>query len=40
MKIYVVIEDYTCAFCGLFTYYEEAKNRAEEVGGSVEEFEI
>lgn len=40
MKIYVVIEDYTCAFFGLFKDYEEAKNKAKEIGGSVEEFEV
>ena len=40
MKIYVVCEDYTCAFFGVFKSLEEAKAMAKEIGGYIEEFEV
>ena len=40
MKIYVVCEDYTCAFFGLFKTLEEAEEKAKEIGGFIEEFEV
>ena len=40
MKIYVVCEDYTCAFCGLYNSAVEAKRRAEEVGGFIEKYKV
>lgn len=40
MKVYVVCEDYTCAFCGAYKTAEEAEKEAEAVGGFVEECEV
>lgn len=40
MKIYVVCEDYTCAFFGVFKNLEDAEAMAEEIGGYVEECEV
>lgn len=40
MKVYVVIEDYTCAFCGVFKTEEAAQIKADEVGGMVIECEV
>ena len=39
-KIYVVCEDYTGAFMGLYVNKNEADEKAEEIGGYVEEFEV
>ena len=35
MKIYVVCEDYTCAFCDIFLSEDEAQECANEQGGYV-----
>lgn len=35
MKIYIVCEDYTCAFHNIFTNKEEANKEAKEIGGYV-----
>lgn len=40
MKIYVVCEDYTCAFYGMTTDRQEAVEMAEEIGGFVHEWEM
>jgi hypothetical protein len=40
MKIYVVCEDYTCAFYGMTTNQQEAVEMAQEIGGFVHEWEM
>lgn len=40
MKLYVVCEDYTCAFYGLYSSAVEAKQHAKEIGGFIEEYEV
>jgi hypothetical protein len=35
IEVYVVIEDYTSAFCGLYTNYDKAREMAEKVGGGI-----
>lgn len=35
IEIYVVIEDNTSAFCGLYTNYDKAREMAEKVGGGI-----
>lgn len=35
MKVYVVCEDYTCAFYGVFTDKAKAEAQAEEIGGFI-----
>lgn len=40
MKFYVVCEDYTNAFCGMFVDYEDAKKREKEVGGYILTYDI
>ena len=37
-KAFIVVEDYTCAFCGMFSTFEKAWERACEIGGSVIEY--
>lgn len=39
MKIYVVCEDYTSAFCGIFPNIEDAKERQEEIDGYILEYD-
>ena len=38
MKIYIVCEDYTHAFSGIFPNIEDAKKREKEVGGYILEY--
>ena len=40
MKIYVVCEDYTCAFYGLYNNVADAKQCADEIGGFVKEYKM
>ena len=40
MKVYVVTEDYTCAFYGVFKTKEAAQAKADEIGGMVTECEV
>lgn len=40
MKLYVVCEDYTCAFIGLFDDKAKANATAKEVGGWVEVYDL
>ena len=40
MKVYAVCEDYTCALFGIYRNLEEAEERAKEIGGFVEEYEV
>ena len=40
MKLYVVCEDYTCAFVGLFDDKAKADAAAKEVGGWVEPYDL
>ena len=35
IEVYVVIEDGTSAFCGLYTNYDKAREMAEKVGGGI-----
>lgn len=39
MKIYVVCENYTGAFSGIFPNIEDARERQEEVGGYIFEYD-
>ncbi len=38
--LYVVCENYTEAFCGLFIDEEDARKRAEECGGYVKTYDL
>lgn len=40
MTIYVVCEDYTCAFYGVYKAREEAEQEATRIGGFIEECEV
>lgn len=37
-KAFVVIEEWTNAFCGLFSTFEKAQEEANEIGGTVVEY--
>lgn len=39
MTIYVVCEDYTTAFIGLFKTQKDAEAKAQEIGGYIIEYE-
>ena len=39
-KVYVVTEDYTVAFYGVFSTWKKASAVAKEIGGMVIEYEL
>lgn len=39
-KIYVVVQDYSVEFCGVFSTWEKAWECAKEEGGSIVEYEL
>jgi hypothetical protein len=40
MTVYIVCEDYTCAFYDIYTDKKQAEEAAKHIGGFIEEREV
>lgn len=40
MKVYIVIEDYTAKFCGMYATLKDAKKIEKEIGGSILKYDL